>query len=717
MQTALADVRTEQQSVTTELDVQTHAIGRVEGAVATLPESLKQLCPAPQRAEAQCKEPEIQRVMISGSKMVVGDIEQVWIDPPGIPLNARIDTTAANNALLGDQIVEFERDGKSWVRFVLHSPELDEPVSLERRVSRHVRTVQSGGGEGVKRPVVRMRLKLGDVQDTFWFVLTDRADHAVILGRSFLKDIALVEVGARYVQPRVKALATEGDKPVTMTQRGPFLFLVLLLVVAGLTSAFFRHVKFNIPFLPGTQETVWQIETKINFWGDGVPVQAILSLPSNQADYRIVNENTVSSGYGFVIEESDGQRRARWSKRDVTGEQTLYYKVELVADPNQIRNAEPEPTVASVRLDEPYATAAQAIVSAVGPRSADALTLAQQLIREMTVVPHDQNVALLLDRFALPTLFSDLLALSNVPARRVEALILEEGRRRQSLVELVQVWQDGQWHLFNPLTGLITNTSDLLLWQTDTPSVLDVIGGKRSRISFAIISQTRPSLSLATSGAQGMDAPSLSLYSLPVEEQNMFKLIMLLPIGALVVVVLRTLVGLKTSGTFMPVLIALAFLQTQLVPGVISFLMVVVVGLFIRNYLSTLNLLLVARIATLVIVVVAIMSIVSVLSYRLGLEAGLTITFFPMIILAWTIERMSILWEEDGPKEVLIQGGGSLFVAVTAFLVMDQPLTRHLAFNFPELHLVVLALILLLGRYTGYRLLELRRFSTMMGND
>ena len=498
-----------------------------------------------------------------------------------------------------------------------------------------------------------------------------------------------------------------------MTQRGPFVFLVIMLVLAGLTSAIYRHDRFNIPFLPGTQETVWQVEAKINFWGDGGPVQAILSLPSNQADFRIVNENTVSSGYGFVIEESGGQRRARWSKRDVRGEQTLYYKVELVADQNQSKPPETPPEVAPVRLDEPYATAAQTLVSAVLPRSADALTLGQQLIREMTTVPRDQNVALLLDRFALPTLFSDLLALANVPARRVQALILEEGRRRQSLVELVQVWQDDQWHLFNPLTGLITDTSNLLLWQTDTPSVLDVIGGSRSRVSFAIISQTRPSLSLATSGAQGMEAPSLSLYSLPVEEQNMFKLIMLLPVGALVVVLLRTLVGLKTSGTFMPVLIALAFLQTQLIPGVISFVLVIAVGLFIRSYLSTLNLLLVARIATLVIIVVAIMSIVSVLSYRLGLEAGLSITFFPMIILAWTIERMSILWEEDGPKEVLIQGGGSLFVAVTAFLVMDQPLTRHLAFNFPELHLVVLAIILMLGRYTGYRLLELRRFATM----
>ena len=150
--------------------------------------------------------------MISGSKMVVGDLEQVWIDPPGIPLNARIDTTATNNALLGEDIVEFERDGKGWVRFVLHATDSDEPISLERRVARHVRTVQSGG-EGTKRPIVRMRLKLGDVQDTFSFVLTDRGDHAVILGRTFLKDIALVEVGARYVQPRAKPPATAEDKP------------------------------------------------------------------------------------------------------------------------------------------------------------------------------------------------------------------------------------------------------------------------------------------------------------------------------------------------------------------------------------------------------------------------------------------------------------------------------------------------------------------------
>ncbi len=210
VQASLGDVHAAQQSVTSELDAQTHAIGRVEDSFAILPERLKALCPQPSRTATQCK-PQVERVVVSGSKMVVGDIEQVWIDPPGFAVTAGIDASAANNSLLAQDIVEFERDGKSWVRFVLHASDSDKPISLERRVSRHVRVVQSGGNE-LKRPVMRMRIELGDVKDTYSFVLTDRADHPMILGRSFLKDIALVEVGARYVQPRMKAAASDTQK-------------------------------------------------------------------------------------------------------------------------------------------------------------------------------------------------------------------------------------------------------------------------------------------------------------------------------------------------------------------------------------------------------------------------------------------------------------------------------------------------------------------------
>ena len=87
-----------------------------------------------------------------------------------------------------------------------------------------------------------------------------------------------------------------------------------------------------------------------------------------------------------------------------------------------------------------------------------------------------------------------------------------------------------------------------------------------------------------------------------------------------------------------------------------------------------------------------------------------------MIILSWTIERMSILWEEEGPKEVFVQGGGSLFVAVLVYLTISNELLRYWAFNFLGLQLIIMAIILMLGTYTGYRLLELRRFKDMQGD-
>lgn len=494
-----------------------------------------------------------------------------------------------------------------------------------------------------------------------------------------------------------------------MTSRGPFLFLVVVLMGLGIASAAFRLQNYHIPVLPGEQQRVWQVEAKLRFRANGGPAQAVLTLPPQQSGFRFLDENAASSGYGFIIESQDGQRRARWSRQQTRGVQTLYYKLELVEDPDY-RVVPPSPeTPIQPNWDEPYRTAAAHVLETTRPIAADALTLTQQLIAHVSASPMDQNVALLLDAYTLPDLLVDMLAESSVPARKVQALKLEDGRRRQSLVELMEVWQGGEWHLFDPRRGLVQKRRNLLLWQTGTPSLIEVQGGTRSRVSFSMISQIRPSLDIANQEAR----PLLSLYSLPIEEQSMFKLIMLLPIGALVVVFMRLLVGLKTSGTFMPVLIAMAFLQTQLLPGLISFLLIIALGLLIRSFLSALNLLLVARIAILIIIVISIISISSVISYRLGLIEGLTITFFPMIILAWTIERMSIIWEEEGPREVLIQGSGSLIVAVAAFLLMDQPLTRHLVFNFPEIHLCVLALILLMGRYTGYRLFELKRFEAM----
>ena len=83
---------------------------------------------------------------------------------------------ATNNTLRAESIVEFERDSQAWVRFALRAPDAASAITVERRVSRHLRATQSGASEGVKRPVVRLQVRLGDVQDSFSFVLTDRAE-------------------------------------------------------------------------------------------------------------------------------------------------------------------------------------------------------------------------------------------------------------------------------------------------------------------------------------------------------------------------------------------------------------------------------------------------------------------------------------------------------------------------------------------------------------
>ena len=163
----------------------------------------------------------------------------------------------------------------------------------------------------------------------------------------------------------------------------------------------------------------------------------------------------------------------------------------------------------------------------------------------------------------------------------------------------------------------------------------------------------------------------------------------------------------------MPVLIAMSFLETSLWFGLIGFVSIVGVGLIVRSWLSRLNLLLVARISAVIITVIGLIGFISFFTFKIGLTEGVKISFFPMIILSWTIERMSILWEEEGYKEVLKQGGGSLFVAVVAYLSMSSVFIQHFTYNFLGLQLILLSLVLIMGNYTGFRLSELKRFKPL----
>lgn len=197
-QAALESIQMGGESRQAEIDAQLTSLHEQLNA---LPDSLELSCPQPTQADAQCEE--VVRVMVSDDKMLVGELEYAYMDPPGVSVIARIDTGATSSSLHTENLVPFERDGEDWVRFDMMVSET-ESVPVERKIIRHVRVVQQADPEGSRRPVVAMRVQLGEIQDTFEFTLADRShlENELILGRNFLADVTLVEVGKQFIQPR-----------------------------------------------------------------------------------------------------------------------------------------------------------------------------------------------------------------------------------------------------------------------------------------------------------------------------------------------------------------------------------------------------------------------------------------------------------------------------------------------------------------------------------
>jgi hypothetical protein len=487
---------------------------------------------------------------------------------------------------------------------------------------------------------------------------------------------------------------------------------ILILLGVGLTL--YKSISLGFPLFPDEYSDVWTIESKVNFKPSDGPVDVSLKLPADTAGWVIIDEHFVSSGFGFAIKEDGGVRRANWTRQSLARPSTLYYKLQAFRPRASALKDIPVPTISTPDLEPDQAVAVARLVANIREMSVDAESFAIQLVTQFNQQTPGPDVKYLLGTNEGNPLavIRTVLGEAGIPSQLLRGIELEDGRRRQTLSSLVEFHDGSSWQVIDPLTARMGIPDSFFVWQRGPGAVLNLSGGKDSSLEFALVSNSMPARAIAgmEQRAQKFALLDFSIYALPVEEQGVFKGLLLIPVAALVVVLMRLIVGLKTSGTFMPILIALAFIQTSLFWGLAIFVTLVGIGLWIRGWLSHMNLLLVSRVSAVVIVVILLMASVAIISYKMGLDQILTVTFFPTIILAWTIERMSILWEEEGPHEVLVQGGGSLLVATLAYLAMSNPLVAHLTFNFPELTLSLLGIILLLGKYTGYRLFELYRF-------
>lgn len=502
--------------------------------------------------------------------------------------------------------------------------------------------------------------------------------------------------------------------------------LSAVLAIAGLSLFFYKVYFLGFPVAPKTRAQVWNVEAHVSFVAQDKPVKVSMFIPAGAKRFAILDEHFISSGYGLVVSTLDGNRKAAWSIRKARGRQNVYYQAVVRSVRAKPSKAESEVPQLSIRnFEGPKQEAARSLLGIIRAKSADTPSMVAELIQRLNKEPPDDRVDLLLGRRPTTRKKAEmavrLLEEAGVPARLVQGIHLQEERqeffKRSELLCWFEYYDRKQWQSCDAVNGRSPVPNNWIGWWRGPGELVEVTGGDKLKVTVSVSPKVEEGVTSAILRGE-ISKPLLlkfSLFSLPVNTQAVYRVTLLVPVGALVLVLLRNIVGIKTFGTFMPVLIALAFRETGLLWGIFLFCVLVTLGLTIRFYLERLKLLVVPRLAAVLIVVVGLMAMLSILSHNLGIHRGLSVALFPMVILTMTIERMSILWEERGSTEALVSGLGSLLTAALAFMVMNVKYIEHLFFVFPELLLVLLAITLLVGRYSGYRLMDLFRFKALAG--
>ena len=197
---------------------------------------------------------------------------------------------------------------------------------------------------------------------------------------------------------------------------------------------------------------------------------------------------------------------------------------------------------------------------------------------------------------------------------------------------------------------------------------------------------------------------------LPPLERQLVEFLLLLPVAALICCVARIVIGLHTFGTFAPALLGLSFREVESLAGVFVLVVVLSIGWVARRAIGRLNLLQVPRSAVMLTLVVVLLLIYVLYSNARGRPVAHAIPFLPLVIVTGLIERFWTMEEEDGTAAAVRTMLATLTMALIVFLAVRWESVSRTMIEHPELLGLIVAVEILLGRYTGYRLVELARF-------
>ena len=131
-------------------------------------------------------------------KMILGWLETTEFVDSGMRIKTKLDPGARTSSMQATNIEHFTRDGAPWVRFDFTDEDMvtgkEQTLHLQGPLVREVQ-IKRHGAPNVTRPVVAQEICLYHQIYRAEFSLTDRDkfNYAILLGRVFLEDVALVD--------------------------------------------------------------------------------------------------------------------------------------------------------------------------------------------------------------------------------------------------------------------------------------------------------------------------------------------------------------------------------------------------------------------------------------------------------------------------------------------------------------------------------------------
>ncbi|MCG9874841.1 MAG: UUP1 family membrane protein [Leptospiraceae bacterium] len=525
-----------------------------------------------------------------------------------------------------------------------------------------------------------------------------------------------------------------------------------ILIAIPLLTIFYKIYFAGLSFLPVSLDYIWNIEILISPKQESKYIQLNFPILKSTDDLEVIQSNFDNRSLNLDLEKKSYGNLAKWESEndegetyDVLQQKPIVYNAKIklinvdypIIEKDSSRKYTPKINkyLELNQYSKKELLEANKLIKALSIEDKDKTEKAkyiyyfihEEILNTLKTLSLEESMLLRKgSSYNKSKLYTLLCRLSGVPTRTIMGIYLDQNQNSEEEDKFkIQYWNEvylnNRWFpvlTMNEYFG--TKPSHYVSLYRNADRISSSFEDSNSNFNYRIYAKQvqANSYNLKEYAKEVKESGTfinlISLYGLPINQQSLYRMILLLPLGGLILSVFRNIIGVPTFGIFTPILLTLFFFESGLAFGLVFFTLIVAFGFFERYILDKLYLLAVPRMSIILTLTVFSLVLFSTFTNSFQLLSGIGINLFPIVITTVFIERFSVMLIEEGSLNTIIAVSGTLFVSITTYLLFLIPNLSIIFFTHPELLLMIVGFLLILGDYKGYRISELIRFKDLV---